>query len=442
MSLLDKVNDFSLKIARPMAKLSARPAIAAIQNGLIAATPIILIGSFFLVLFSLASPSVGASGEPLLPFLAPFTDQLLVLFSLTFGVLSLYCAVTISHSYATNLGVDALSATVLGLASFLTVNIGEIGDGGISLANFGAAGLVTTMIVSLLVVRVYKFLLDHKVTIRLPDSIPSNVLNAFTSLVPYFLVLSVLWFIRTILDFDLTVFLSTFLAPVIQGADNIFFFTLNTTMHGLFWTVGLHWDNMVSGVVTPLTTLWTQDNIAAYIAGSPLQHIYTTGLYRLAIVPGIFVPPLILMLVSRLKQLRVQGLATLPATVFSITEPLTFGLLAFNPFFLVPMVVSGFLAGLITYGSTMLGLVPKFYLELPWATPTFIYGIVGTGSFAGLLVQLVVIAVGLCVYFPFFRAYEKNQRDAAALEEAEHASDPETGPSAAPSTATHEKGTQ
>lgn len=46
------------------------PPIAAVQNGMIAAMPVIMVGAAFLIFFILGSPSVGEGGA-LLPFLEP-----------------------------------------------------------------------------------------------------------------------------------------------------------------------------------------------------------------------------------------------------------------------------------------------------------------------------------------------------------------------------------
>ena len=128
-------------------------------------------------------------------------------------------------------------------------------NGEFTSANFGATGLITAMIIGVLTVKMYKFLISRNVSIRLPDNVPSNVFNAFASLVPYIVILTVLWVIRTLLNFDFTAWISSLLAPVLRGGDNIFFFTLTTMGHGLFWSIGLHFDNMINSVLTPLLTI-------------------------------------------------------------------------------------------------------------------------------------------------------------------------------------------
>ena len=405
--LMDKLSDFSQKIAAPITKIARIPAVRAVQNGMIAITPLIIVGSIFITLYTFASPSIGDSGKAIIPFLEPYAGKLALFNSLTMGILAFYAAISISHSYGEILGVDTLASTLLGVASFLMINLNEQ-NGSLSTAAFGATGLFTTIIVTLISVKAYKFMLEHKLTIKLPDSVPSNVLGAFTSLIPCFVILTICWLIRTILDIDINSIINSLITPLIKGGDNIVFFSLRSMCHGLFWTVGLHFDNMVGSVIDPLVTIFDAANVNAYAANEALPHIFTSGLYRITIVPAIFYPPLILMLTSKLKQIKTLGVACLPSALFCITEPITFGFLAFNPYFIIPMILCGLLGGIITYGATMIGLVAPFHAVLPWATPTFLYGLLGSGVGA-LVIQLVIIALGVVIYYPFFKSYEKDQ---------------------------------
>ena len=139
VSFVDRVGNFSNKIAQPLLKIANIPAIDSIQRGLIQTMPIIIVGSIFLILYVLGSPSVGDSGKALLPFLEPYANKLAVMNSLTIGFLALYASVTITMNYAEKLGIDMKTAAVLGLATFVIVNLdGTNADGFINPASFGA----------------------------------------------------------------------------------------------------------------------------------------------------------------------------------------------------------------------------------------------------------------------------------------------------------------
>lgn len=69
-SLMESLTDFVNKLAMPLGRFGMLPPIAAVQNGMIAAMPVIMVGAAFLIFFILGSPSVGEGGA-LLPFLEP-----------------------------------------------------------------------------------------------------------------------------------------------------------------------------------------------------------------------------------------------------------------------------------------------------------------------------------------------------------------------------------
>lgn len=403
-SLMERAGALGDKLAKPMAKIANINGNAAVQEGLVAITPIIIVSCIFIVLYTLATPVIGTSGEPLLPFLAPYADALAGMHGLLIGCMSLYGSLAVALAYAKRVKVDNMAAAILGVASFLVINI----NGDFTSANFGATGLITAMIIGVWSVKIYKILINHNVSIRLPENVPANVFNAFASLVPYIIILTFLWIIRSLLNFDFTTWLSGLLAPVISGGDNAIFFVFTTTAHGFFWSVGIHFDNMINAVLTPLLTIWTQANLDAFLAGQEMPYIFTETLRRASMIPAIFYAPLILMLISKKKQLKTLGAASLIPAIFGITEPITFGLLVFNPYFLIPMTVSGFVSGIIGYGATALGLVNKVYLTVPWATPVFVSGPVASGDWRYIILIIVEIAVGLVIYYPFWKSYEKS----------------------------------
>ncbi len=66
------------------------------------------------------------------------------------------------------------------------------------------------------------------------------------------------------------------------------------------------------------------------------------------------------------------------------------------------------------------------YMNLSWATPSPILGFLGTGgSVGGILVVAINFAIGLVIFYPFWKAFEKSElqkmNDEAAEEEKEKA---------------------
>lgn len=427
-SLMDKFTDVIMKFAGPLNKFAKFPAIQAIQNGLSGVMPIIIIGSFSLIIYLLGTDYIG--GVVLVPFLSNYTDQLSVINTLTMSMLSIYASISIPMCYAEQLGLDVKTCGLLGLVVFFTFFYNGTVDGMLDVTPMSATGLFPVMVSTLVAVRIYKFFIDRNITIKLPDSVPPAIGNAFTSLIPYAVVIVICWFIRTMLNFDAVTFLTTFLTPYISAADNLGMYVLDRTVSAVLWSVGLHGDNMwTTPIFQSFQLIWTDENAAALAAGEELPHVWTyCGVDRISTWPGTVWPLILLMITSRVDYLRKLGWACLPSAIFTIVEPVIFGLpLALNAYLMLPFIVISIIVAIFSYTMISSGFVSKFYASLPWATPPFILGPLGTGDWKTLLITGGAFLIGLVIYYPFWRMYENSilkeqeEKEAAAQGEAQPA---------------------
>ena len=280
---------------------------------------------------------------------------------------------------------------------------------------FGASGLIVSIVVAILSVRIYKFFIDKNIVIRLPDSVPPNIGNAFSSLIPFLVIFTLAWGIRTLLGFNIVSWLMGLLTPLFSAADNIGTYTLREGLVNLLWAVGLHGDNMVaSPIFSPFEIMWTAENAAAVASGVPgteLPHIMTnSGIDRLTNWTACVWPLVFLMITSKVKYLRTLGWACLPSALFTIVEPVVFGLpLALNPFLIVPYLLTAIVTAIVAYSTFSLGLIGRFYATMPWATPPFLLGPIGTGDWKSVILVVVVFVIGLVIYYPFFKQFEKHE---------------------------------
>ena len=427
---MDAIMEQTMKIAGPLNKFASLPAIAAIQDGLVGVMPLILIGSITLVISLLGTDSIG--GVVILPFLAPFVSKIQVINSFTMGFLGIYAAVSIPASYAEKQGIDVKTAALLGLATFFMFTLNGLNeDGSISTTAFSASGLFAVIVSSLIGIWIFQLLVKRDITIKMPDGVPPAVGAAFSSLIPFGVVLLLCWAIRTLLNFDLVEFLTTFLTPLVGAADNMATYTLERVVNALLWSVGLHGDNMWSTpIFVPFELIWTQDNAAAKAAGEVLPHVWTyCGLDRISTWPALVWPLIFLMIRSKVKYLKTLGWACVPAAVCTIVEPVIFGLpVALNPFLLIPFILISLVTAIFSYGFMALGFCAKFFVTLPWATPPFLLGPLGTGDLRSLIIVAGAFVIGLLIYLPFWKIFEKGlleKQEAAEAAKAAEAADAE-----------------
>lgn len=427
-NFFEKIEDWVMVVAGPMSDFANIPWVASLQAGMVAIMPIVIIGSLFLVLSVLGQPWIAVGGEPtvVLPFLAPYVPKILTLFNLTMSFLGLYASMAIAMSYADKIGVPQKAAGLLGLTTFFLMTIssttlsGTVADasgtaipfsvGGIPVGSFGASGLFTAIIVGLLSVRLYKAVVDSGVVIKMPEGVPPMISDSFTALIPYSVVFIVAWVIRTLLGFDLTTWLTTLIAPLFQAADNVFVYTFSNALVALFWGMGIHGDNLVGVITGPFTTMTVAANAEAMTAGLALPYVWTQQLTRMHGWTMSVWPLFIFMFMTKLPGKKTLATTALPAGIFTIIEPIMFGLpLALNPILFVPFVLTWIVGSVFNFLLVQLDLVGRFFANLPWATPPFLLGPAASGDWKWILVIAVNVAIGYLIYYPFWKVYEKSE---------------------------------
>ena len=99
-----------------------------------------------------------------------------------------------------------------------------------------------------------------------------------------------------------------------------------------------------------------------------------------------------------------------PSLVFNISEIVLFGVpVILNPILLIPFMLVPMVNYLVTYAAMFFGLVPHVIREVDWTTPVILSGYQATGSWAGAVLQILCLAIGVCIYKPFIRMYEEQR---------------------------------
>jgi PTS system cellobiose-specific IIC component len=246
--------------------------------------------------------------------------------------------------------------------------------------------------------------------------------------IPYALIGILCWVIRTILDFDVATWVTTILMPILSGADNIGMYTLSQALTAILWAVGLHGDNIVGAVTGTFLPAWDLQNVEFLVSGGAISaapHVWTQGLSRLSMWTCSAWPLLILMMKDskKLPQFKALAAVAFPPAIFSIVEPIIFGLpIMLNPYLIIPFVVSHTLSAILTYAATAAGIVGKLCVSLPWATPAPLLGFAGGGgSIGGLVWPFLMCAMGLVIFWPFWNAYVEDELKKAEAAEADAA---------------------
>ena len=122
---------------------------------------------------------------------------------------------------------------------------------------------------------------------------------------------------------------------------------------------------------------------------------------------------------SKSVKLKALGRACLGPAIFNINEPVIFGCVAWNPIMMLPMWIIGAVIPAITWIACKViafAPIPRIQFDL-WYCPYPISTFISTqGSIGGIILVVITFLVAGAIWYPFFKAYEKQclEEEAAA----------------------------
>ncbi|EUJ43405.1 PTS transporter subunit EIIC, partial [Listeria riparia] len=204
---------------------------------------------------------------------------------------------------------------------------------------------------------------------------------------------------------------TTMLAPAINSIDTPYAVFLICFFEMLFWFIGLNGYAILVGFVMPFMTQYLGANAAAYAAGEPIPHVFAPNFWDYFMGfsgSGLTGALVLLALFSKSKELKAVGKVSVVPAIFTISEPVVFGLpICFNPYLFIPFVI----------GTPIVAVGQWFVFHFGWVrppianvggTPIPLAQYLATMDWRAIILIIVVLAVAVCMYYPFFKMYEKS----------------------------------
>lgn len=428
------------KVLMPLAiKLGQNKVLLAIRDGFLITTPLIIVGSVFLLIANFPIPGWSEFFGNL--FGNGWESWFTRASGSVFNTVGLFSCMGTAYAYGRERKTDPIQAALVAMISFLILTPhGIVVEGvaepisGLSFSHLGTNGIFVGLIVALVSVRVYAYATNKGWTIKMPDGVPPAVTKSFAALIPSALVM-VLFFLVNI-AFGLSSFgtVHDFVFDVLQtpmkGAGNTLtaniIYTLSCT---IFWFFGINGPAVSNSVFSPIFKILTMENLDAFQAGETLPNIFTGpfsdfftnfggGGSTLSLV-------IIMVLFCKSKRIKELGKLSLVPGIFGINEPIIFGLpVVLNPIIIIPFILVPVMNLLLSTLVTKLGIIPYTTgVSLPWTTPIGFSGYLSTGSLMAAAWQLVLLVLGCLVYYPFImlldRQYLKEELAAEAAKTAD-----------------------
>ncbi|HEL2346169.1 TPA: PTS lactose transporter subunit IIBC [Streptococcus suis] len=414
---MNKLIEFIEKGKPFFEKISRNPYLRAIRDGFIAAMPVILFSSIFLLVAFV--PNIFGftwSDEVVAAIMKPYGYTMGIVAVLVAGTTAKSLTDAFNRQLPKTNQINFISTMIASISGFLLLASDGI-EGGFANDYMGTKGLLTAFLAAFITVNIYKVCVKNNVTIRMPDEVPPNVSQAFKDVIPYALSIFVLYGIdlvtRQFLGTNVAEAILKLFEPLFTAADGYVGITIIFGAYALFWFVGIHGPSIVEPAIAAITYANIETNFQLLQAGQHADKILTSGTQMFIVTMGgtgaTLVVPFMFMWLTKSKRNKAIGRASVVPTFFGVNEPILFGApLVLNPVFFVPFILAPIANVWIFKFFVDTLKMNSFSVNLPWTTPGPLGIVMGT-NFAPLAFALAIllVVVDVLIYYPFLKVYDE-----------------------------------
>lgn len=423
--MLHKLESFFMPLAE---KIGRNKYLIAIRDGFLVSTPLLIVGSFFLLIANFPIPNwyefwAKFFGPNWTSYLSKPTDA-------TFTIMAVLAVIGIGYSFAEQMHVDKIFGAATSLVAWFLLMPYEVsvsGDllisgeptvvSGIPLGWVGSKGIFVGIICAFAAVHIYAWVTKKGWVIKMPAGVPPTVTKSFAALIPAGVVLLVFFVINVI--FAMTPYKNAFdfvfkilQTPLLSLGNTLGAMVTAYIFLHFFWFFGVNGGSVVGAVFNPILQTLAADNLAALQSGQPIPNIISQQFQDLFATFGGCGSTLSLLIAMLLfcksKRIKELGKLAFVPGIFGINEPIVFGLpIVLNPTILIPFMLVPTMNIIISYIVMNIGLVPYCNgIQIPWTTPVIISGFLSTG-WQGSILQAILLVAGVFVYMPFIKMIDK-----------------------------------
>lgn len=414
--MIDKFQKRIEKLRPVFEKIAANAYISAIRDGFIAAMPIILFSSVFLMIAYV--PNAWGFFWP-----KGVENNLMLAYNYSMGLLALFVAGTTAKNLTDTKNIqlpktnqiNPISVIMAAMISFFILAALPLKTGS-DMTYMGTQGLIAAYLVGLIIPNIYYVCIKNNITIKLPPQVPGNISQTFKDVIPMAASVTTFWAVtigfKTFTGTNLPKFIIQVLSPLFKASDSYLGLALIAGAMAFFWFCGVQGPSIVSPAVTPIMIANTAANLQLYQAGQHASHVLAYNTMDFVMNFGgtgsTFVLAYLMLLFARSKELKATGKAAFIPGTFSVNEPVLFGTpIIMNPIFFLPFILTPILnIWMYKFFVTTLGMNSIMY-TMPWTLPGPIGLPVATG-FAPLSFVLValMLVVDIALYLPFLKVYD------------------------------------
>ena len=433
---MEKFADFlDKKLSTPMAKLAEQRHLRAVRDGIIATLPLIIVGSFFLII---ANPPLPESWG-IYKTLKANAATIVLPFRMTMYIMTIYACWGMGYSLAKSYKLDGVTGGTLSAAAFfltlvpksaaaLAPELMEIVKGNpdllkwyqgvpqgfqMPMANMGGGGMFVGIIVSILAVEIFRFTNKSGFKISMPEQVPASVARSFEALTPAAIIVLLIGSITYYAKFDWHGTIGKIVAPLVSATDTLPSVWILVILVTFFWSFGIHGVSIVGSVARPLWLVLLDQNQVASAAGKPLTAIAAEPFFQWFIWIGgsgcTIGLVIALSFFAKSAYGKAVGRAALVPGIFNINEPIIFGApIVLNPILIIPFIITPLVNATLAWIATSMDLVGRVIVTAPWTLPGPIGAYLATGGdWRAAVLNTVCIVISVVIYYPFAMMYDK-----------------------------------
>lgn len=395
------------------AKIATNPYLEGLKNGMIATVPFTIFGSIFIIISQFPN-------DRWLEIIEPYKAMLNVPNAMTIGIIALYVAFSVGYNMAKAFKQDPLMGGIISFVGFMILQVD--GEFAMTTKYFGSKGIFTALLVAIFCVKVLQIFTEHNWVIRFPEGVPPAVAKSFSALIPSSVALAILFVLRCVFGIEIPALIIDLFSPLVFALNSYPGILVYMVVSQILWCFGIHGQSVLNSVGTPIFLTFITANTEAFLAGQPIPYITATGFIPWFVSlggAGATLPLVIIMALSKEKSLRTLGRLSLPAGIFEINEPITFGLpIVMNPVMMIPFILVDAVLVTGTYFLMFFNIIGRPVIQIPWIMPPVIGAYLATGgNIPAAIWSVCGLAISAVIYWPFIKSIEKERLGGEKTEE-------------------------
>ncbi len=313
--MFDKISAILVPIA---GRLNNNRYLGVLRDAFMLAFPLTIFGSIMVVLMNL-----------------PFLDKIMsktvlegvqsalnIAPSATISIMSVFVVFGIGYYLSKSYDVEAVFGGVIALASFLLLTPFLLEqEGGATIAGvipvdrLGAKGMFLGMITGFLSAEIYRYFVQKKFVINMPQGVPPAVSKSFAALIPATLTLTTFLLINIIITQGFKTNMHDLIyhaiqAPLVGLGSGIIPTLIAVFFIQILWFFGLHGQIIINSVMDPIWNTLSIQNLESYtktgevpnIISKQFIEIYTVGMGGTGMTLAVVFTILIFLKSKQLKQ--------------------------------------------------------------------------------------------------------------------------------------------